>query len=94
MAAAPLPERTPAKTPEWHRGDLATLAGKIIARDRPAVPQGLAANRPIGRAAAQSPQALLESLRARDLGRPRKIMPAQPPPNPLGEQIHLRRAAR
>ena len=78
MAAAPLPERALPRTPEWHDVDLKTLRGEIIARDRPAVLKGFASSWPIVRAAAQSPQALLEYVRARDLGRPTKIMVGRP----------------
>lgn len=79
MAAADLMERaSPAKTREWHNVDLQTLRGEIIPRDRPAVLKGLAAQWPIVRAAAQSPQALLEYVRARDRGRPTRIMVGRP----------------
>lgn len=67
-----------ARTPEWRNVDLETLRGTIIPRDRPAVLKGLAAEWPIVRAAAESPQSLLEYVRARDLGRPTKVMVGRP----------------
>ena len=69
---------SPAKTREWHNVDLQTLRGEIIPRDRPAVLKGLAAQWPIVRAAAESPQALLDYVRARDRGRPNRIMVGPP----------------
>ena len=77
-AVPPLQPTPPAKTREWRNVSLETLRGEIIPRDRPAVLKGLAAHWPIVRAAAQSPQALLEYVRARDLGRPTKIMIGRP----------------
>jgi hypothetical protein len=67
-----------AKTPEWHNVDLKTLQEEIIPRDRPAVMKGLAAHWPIVRAAAQSPQALLDYVRERDLSHPIRVMVGQP----------------
>lgn len=75
MAAAdPLERVSPATSREWRNVDQQTLREEIIPRDRPAVLKGLAANWPIVRAAAKSPQTLLEHVRARDRGRPTKIM--------------------
>lgn len=79
MAAARPLERTPsARTPEWRDVDTKTLRSEIIPRDRPAVLKGLAANWPMVRAAAESPQALLEYVRARDPGRPTRILVGGP----------------
>lgn len=73
-SAAPLERASLGKTPEWHAVDLKTLRGEIIPRDRPAVLKGLAGHWPLVRAARQSPQALLEHVRARDPGRPLRIL--------------------
>lgn len=63
---------TVAKTPEWRNVDQRTLRNEIIPRDRPAVLKSVAADWPIVRAAAQSPQALLQTcVRATAAGRPR-----------------------
>jgi hypothetical protein len=78
MSSALLAPQVLAKTPEWHDVDLKTLRTQIIPRDRPAVLKGLTAHWPITRAAAQSPQSLLEYVRARDPGRPTKIMVGAP----------------
>lgn len=59
-----------ARTPEWCDVDLATFRNEILPRDRPAVLKGLIADWPVVRAANQSPQALLDYIRARDQGRP------------------------
>lgn len=66
------------KTPQWHDVDLKTLREEIIARDRPAVIKGLVKDWPIVRAAAQSPQALLEYVRERDLSHPVRVLVGQP----------------
>jgi hypothetical protein len=58
------------KTPEWHNVDLKIFRNEIIPRDRPAVLKGLVANWPVVRATLQSPRALYDYIRARDLGRP------------------------
>jgi len=73
----------PAKTREWRDVDAATLQNEIIARDKPAVIKGLVAPWPIVRASAQSPQALLDYIRTRDLTRPVKIMVGRPDINGL-----------
>lgn len=73
----------PAKTPEWRNVGPKMLRNEIIPRDRPAVLRGVAANWPIVRAAADSPQALLDYVRARDLGRPARIMVGKPDINGL-----------
>ena len=67
-----------ARTPEWRNVDLKTLREEIIHRDRPAVLKGLLEHWPMIRAGAQSPQALLEYVRERDLGRPIRVMVGQP----------------
>ena len=69
---------TLAKTPEWRDIDLKTLREEIIARDRPAVMKGLVKDWPMVRAATQSPQALLEYVRERDLSRPVRVLVGQP----------------
>jgi len=68
----------PAKTPEWRNVDLKMLHEEIIPRDRPAVMKGLVQHWPMARAAAQSPQALLEYVRERDLSRPVRLMVGPP----------------
>ncbi len=79
MATAGLLERASlAQTPEWRKVDLKTLRGEIIPRDRPAVMKGLVEHWPIVRASVQSPQALFDYVRARDLGHPIRIMLGQP----------------
>jgi hypothetical protein len=70
MSAAIVPERASTRTAEWHKVDQKILRGEIIPRDRPAVMKGAVKHWPIVRAAAQSPQALLDYVRARDLGHP------------------------
>ena len=67
-----------ANTPEWRNVDLKTLREEIIARDRPAVMKGLVGHWPMIRASAQSPQALLEYVRERDLSHPIRVMVGQP----------------
>src|SRR5690242_12244928 len=67
-----------AKTPEWRNIDLRTLREEIIPSDRPAVIRGLVEHWPIVRAAAQSPQALFDYIRTRDLARPVRVMIGQP----------------
>src|SRR5581483_773631 len=79
MAATDLmsPTELP-KTPEWRNVDLNTLRQEIIARDRPAVIKGLVKDWPMASAAAQSPQALLEYVRERDLSRPIRLLVGPP----------------
>ena len=77
MATADLLGSLP-KTPEWRDVDLKTLREEIIPRDRPAVMKGLVKHWPIVRASAQSPEALLDYVRSRDLGRPVRVLLGQP----------------
>jgi hypothetical protein len=67
-----------AKTREWRDVTLGTLRGQIIPADRPAVLRGVVEHWPIVRAAAESPEALSEYIRARDCGRPIRVMVGQP----------------
>ena len=67
-----------AKVPEWRNVDLRTLREEIIPRDKPAVLKGFVAQWPIARVAAQSPEALLDYVRARDPGHPIRIMVGRP----------------
>jgi hypothetical protein len=76
-AALPLTSSLP-KVREWHDVDLKTLRDEIIPRGKPAVMKGLVADWPIVRAAAESPEALLEYVRARDPGQPLRIMFGRP----------------
>lgn len=69
---------SPAQTREWRNVDPKMLREEIIPRDKPAIMKGLVEHWPIVRAAAQSPQALLDYVRARDLGRPVRIMLGSP----------------
>jgi hypothetical protein len=69
---------SPATTREWRNVDARILREEIIPRDRPAVLKGLVAHWPIVRAAAQSPQALCDYVRSRDLGRPVRLMLGRP----------------
>jgi hypothetical protein len=72
-------ERTSlARTLEWRNVDTKTLREEIIPRDRPAVLKGLVRHWPILRAAAESPQALSDYIRARDLGRPLRVLVGRP----------------
>ena len=66
------------KTKEWRNVDLTTLRAEIIPRDRPAVLKGLVKHWPIVRAGAQSDAALYEYIRARDQGRPVRILVGRP----------------
>lgn len=66
------------KTQEWRNVDMKTLREQIIPRDRPAVMKGLVRDWPILRAAAASPQALSDYIRARDLGRPLRVLVGKP----------------
>ena len=66
------------QTREWHNVDLQTLSEEVIPRDRPAVLKGLVKDWPIVRAGGQSPQALLEYVRERDLSRPVRVLVGQP----------------
>jgi hypothetical protein len=77
-AAGTLESHSLPKTREWRSADLETLRKEIIPRDRPAVLKGLVADWPIVRAAAESTHALLRYVRARDLGRPTKILVGRP----------------
>jgi hypothetical protein len=63
---------------EWRNVDLTTLREQIIPLDRPAVLKGFVSEWPIVRAASQSAEALLEYVRARDLGHPLRIMVGRP----------------
>lgn len=67
-----------ARTTIWRNVTASMLREQIIPRDRPAVLKGLAKDWPIVRAAAQSTQALSEYIRARDRGRPVRIMVGEP----------------
>src|ERR1700722_9778495 len=79
MATADLLDRTSlAKTAEWRNVDLKTLRGEIIPRDRPAVLKGLVEHWPIVRASAESDTALHDYIRARDQGRPVRILVGKP----------------
>jgi hypothetical protein len=79
MATADLLDHTAlAKTAEWRNVDLKTLRGEIIPRDRPAVLKGLVEHWPIVRASAASPTALYDYIRARDQGRPVRILVGKP----------------
>ncbi len=79
MATVALGDRASlGKTKEWRNVTLETLRGEIIPRDKPAVLKGWLSTGPIVRASAQSPAALLEYIRARDLGRPIRILIGKP----------------
>ena len=79
MEISNLPERASLpKTQEWRDVDLQTLREEIIPRDKPAVMKGLARDWPMVHAGAQSPQALLDYIRERDLSRPIRVMIGQP----------------
>jgi hypothetical protein len=79
MATADLLDHTAlAKTAEWRHVDLTTLRGEIIPRDRPAVLKGLVEHWPMVRASAQSATALYDYIRARDQGRPVRILAGKP----------------
>ena len=67
-----------AKTQEWHNVDVKMLREEIIPRNRPAVLKGLLDHWPMVRASAQSPEALHDYVRDRDLSRPIKVMVGQP----------------
>ena len=69
---------TSLKVQEWRDVDLRTLREEIIPRDRPAVLRGFASQWPSVRAANQSPEALLDYVRARDPGHPIRIMVGRP----------------
>src|SRR5580693_1373004 len=75
---APLDHTALAKTAEWRNVDLKTLRGEIIPRDRPAVLKGLVEHWPIVRASAESDTALYDYIRARDQGRPVRILVGKP----------------
>jgi hypothetical protein len=66
------------KVEEWRDVDLRTLREEIIPRDQPALLKGFVAQWPIVRVAAQSPEALLDYVRARDPGQPLQIMVGRP----------------
>ena len=66
------------QTPQWRNVDLKTLREEIIPRNRPAVLKGLIEDWPLVRASAQSPQALLDYIRARDLNHPIRVLVGQP----------------
>jgi Cupin-like domain len=65
-------------TREWCNVELKTLHEEIIPRARPAVMKGLVADWPMVRAGAQSPDALLDYIRDRDLSRPVRVLIGQP----------------
>ena len=67
-----------ARTREWRNVTAHMLREQIIPLDRPAVLKGLVSDWPLARAAAQSPEALGAHLRARDRGRPVRIMVGPP----------------
>jgi hypothetical protein len=67
-----------ARTREWREVTPKMLREQIIPLDRPAVLKGLVKDWPIVRAAAESPEALGEYLRARDRGRPVRVMLGAP----------------
>lgn len=68
----------PGKTPQWRHVDLKMLSEEIIPRDRPAVLKGLVEHWPMVRASLQSPLALFDYVRARDIGRPIRVLVGQP----------------
>lgn len=76
--AVPLEQTALAKVAEWRNVDMKVLRDEIIPRDRPAVLKGFVGQWPIVRVAAQSPEALLEYVRARDPGHPLRIMVGRP----------------
>jgi Cupin-like domain len=76
--AVPLGQPSLPRVREWRDVDLGTLRDEIIPRDKPALLKGFVAQWPIVRAAAQSPEALLEYVRARDSGQPIRIMVGRP----------------
>ena len=78
MATDPVDTTALPRTRQWRNVDLKTLREEIIARDRPAVIKGLVKDWPMARAAAQSPQALLEYVRERDLSRPVRVLVGPP----------------
>lgn len=67
-----------ARTAQWHNVTPKMLREQIIPKDKPAVLKGLAADWPIVRAAAESRQALFEYMRARDRGRPIRVLVGEP----------------
>jgi hypothetical protein len=71
------------QTPQWRNVDLKTLREEIIPRNRPAVLKGLIEDWPLVRASAQSPEALLDYIRARDLNHPIRVLVGQPDINGL-----------
>ena len=76
--AVPMEQPSLARVREWRDVDLKMLREEIIPRDKPAVLKGFVSEWPIVRAARQSPEALLEYVRARDLGHPIRIMVGRP----------------
>lgn len=66
------------QTKEWRNVDMKMFREQIIPLDRPAVLKGAVNDWPLVRAAAESPQALLEYVRPRDLGRPVQFMLGHP----------------
>src|ERR1700734_1226972 len=76
--SAPWAPAALARTPEWSNVDLQTLREEIIPRDKPAVMKGLARHWPMVHAGAQSPEALLDYIRERDLSRPIRVLVGQP----------------
>jgi hypothetical protein len=76
--AVPLEEASPAKVKEWRNVDLKALREEIMPRDKPAVLKGFVSDWPIVRVANQSPEALLDYVRARDSGQRIRIMVGRP----------------
>jgi hypothetical protein len=76
--AVPLEQASLPKVREWRNVDLRALRDEILPRGKPAVLKGFVSQWPIVRVAAQSPEALLEYVRARDPGQPLKIMIGRP----------------
>ena len=76
--AVPLEHSSLAKVREWRHVHLKMLREEIIPRDKPAVLKGFVSDWPITRAAAGSPEALLDYVRGRDPGHPIRIMVGRP----------------
>lgn len=66
------------KTREWRNVDLETFRNEIVPLDRPAVLKGLVSHWPVVQAAARSPQAFYDYIRARDAGVPTSIFVGPP----------------
>jgi hypothetical protein len=76
-----------ARTPEWRNPDPKTFRDEIIPRDRPAILRGIVADWPAVQAGRTSPQALLDYIRARDLGKPVETYIGTPE---IGGRFHFR----